>query len=188
MRGAALQRVTKAGARTKWLRPLAHARAVATWGRRHWTVGAALFCGALVLTFLAADGIAVAPPEVEIIDGRQALIIDGDDFVLGSEQVRLLSIDAPSTRAPRCEGELVTGLKAADRLAALLHTGPVDVTRSGRKDGLGRTLASVSVAGDDVGRTLIREGLALPRYEPPALLARVWPSAKEGRRQHWCGR
>lgn len=72
--------------------------------------------------------------------------------------------------------ELRLGHVAAARLAALLGSGPVALQRGdpldGRKtDRHGRTLATVSVDGKDVGQILIAEELARP-----------WA----GKRQPWC--
>jgi micrococcal nuclease len=71
------------------------------------------------------------------------------------------NIDSPETHGPRCEKELVRGLKAKERLTELLRGGRIEVEREGR-DRYGRTLARVSAGGRDVGDVLIREGLALP--------------------------
>ena len=63
------------------------------------------------------------PASAEIFDGRRAVIIDGDTIALGDERVRLLNIDAPESFRSRCERELVMGLKAKERLAALARSG-----------------------------------------------------------------
>jgi micrococcal nuclease len=92
--------------------------------------------------------------------------------------VRILNIDAPETRGSRCERELVLGLKAKERLAGLLRAGSADLARDG-EDRYRRTLARVSVGGQDVGQVLVREGLALPWQDGP--------EARETRVRHWCG-
>ena len=48
---------------------------------------------ALLVLFLAAF-----PAAAETVDGRRAVIIDGDTVAFGSERVRILNIDAPETR------------------------------------------------------------------------------------------
>lgn len=119
-----------------------------------------------------------SPAVAETFDGGRAVIIDGDTIALGSERVRVLNIDAPETRGSRCERELVVGLKAKERLAALLQVGSVEVDRNGR-DRYGRTLGRLSAGGRDVETVLVREGLALPWQSGP--------EAKAARLRHWCG-
>jgi micrococcal nuclease len=131
---------------------------------------------AALLVLLALLG--CSPADAETLDGRRAVIIDGDTFALGSERFRILNIDAPETRGSRCERELVLGLKAKERLAGLLRAGSVDVDRDGQ-DRYRRTLARVSVGGRDVGSILVSEGLALPWQDGP--------EAREARLRHWCG-
>ena len=98
--------------------------------------------------------------------------------MLGDERVRLLKIDAPESFRSCCERELVMGLKAKERLAALARSGPLKVERHGQ-DRYRRTLARVYVGGRDLGQVLIQEGLALPW--------RDGSEARADRLQHWCG-
>jgi endonuclease YncB( thermonuclease family) len=116
------------------------------------------------------------PVSAETFDGRLAIIIDGDTLAIGTERVRLLNIDAPESS--RCEHELVMGLKAKERLAALVRSGPLEIVRHGQ-DRYRRTLARVYVGGQDLGQVLIQEGLALPW--------RDGSDARADRLQHWCG-
>lgn len=127
-----------------------------------------------------ADGspASIIPAAAETLDGSRLVIVDGDTFAHGSEKVRISNIDAPESFCSRCEAELVAGLKAKERLAALLRSGLVVVDREG-EDRYGRTLARVSVRGRDVGDTLVREGLAVPWRDG----ADAW----EERLRAWCG-
>jgi endonuclease YncB( thermonuclease family) len=111
------------------------------------------------------------------MDGRRAIIVDGDTFSIGREKIRIENIDAPESFRSRCERELVAGLRAKERLAALLRSGLVVITRTG--DRYRRTLARVYVAGRDVGAVLISEGLALPWQDGG--------EARDFRVKHWCG-
>lgn len=103
--------------------------------------------------------------------------IDGDTIRIGRETIRIASIDAPETGSrAKCESERRLGEAAKRRLAALVASGPVQVTRGDPADGrtfdrYGRTLGTVTVNGRDVGDVLVAEGLA-----------REWT----GRRQPWC--
>ena len=125
------------------------------------------------LLFLAA-----VPAASETFDGRRAVIIDGDTIALGSERIRILNIDAPESFRSHCERELAAGLRAKERLAALVRSGTIEIERRG-EDRYRRTLARVYVGGRDVGEVLVREGLALPW--------RDGAEAKEDRTRHWCG-
>lgn len=102
-----------------------------------------------------------APCHAESFEGARAVIVNGDTITLGLERIRIMNIDAPETFDSRCTNELLLGIRAKERLAALLRAGQVDLERQGR-DRFGRTLARLSIESRDVGETLIREGLALP--------------------------
>jgi endonuclease YncB( thermonuclease family) len=120
----------------------------------------------------------LTPAAADTFDGRSAVIIDGDTIALGRERVRILNIDTPETHEPRCERELVAGLKAKERLAQLVRVGAVAIERNG-KDRYGRTLATLSASGRDIGTVLIEEGLAVPWRDGSA--------ARATRVRHWCG-
>ncbi|GLS29983.1 nuclease homologue [Mesorhizobium albiziae] len=102
--------------------------------------------------------------------------VDGDTVTIAGERIRIANIDTPEIHHAQCDAEKRLGLVAKRRLESLLGQGEIAITRgdpyTGRvKDRHGRTLAVISVAGRDVGRILIDEGLA-----------REWT----GRRAPWC--
>lgn len=102
--------------------------------------------------------------------------LDGDTFDLSDERIRIANMDAPETLRAKCDAELRLGKVAAARLAALLGSGKITISRgdpvNGRlTDRYGRTLATVSVDGRDVAAIMIGEGLARP-----------W----QGKRRPWC--
>jgi endonuclease YncB( thermonuclease family) len=145
--------------------------------RKKLLTGAALLVGAILAAVFEGTPSTGAVVGSETFDGSRVVIIDGDTFALGQERIRILNIDTPETRSSHCENELVQGLRAKERLAALLRPGRIDVARDGR-DRYGRTLARVSTQGRDVGEVLVREGLAL-RWQDG-------PEAKAARIRHWC--
>ena len=103
-------------------------------------------------------------------------VLDGDTFVLDGEHIRIANIDAPETRDAKCDAELRLGHVAKRRLEELLASAPPVITRGDPADGRmrdrrGRTLATISIAGRDVGEILISEELARP-----------W----KGSRKAWC--
>jgi endonuclease YncB( thermonuclease family) len=115
---------------------------------------------------------------VPLSASAKTLLIDGDTIDVDGTRIRIVSIDTPETFRPRCENELILGLKAKERLRALLDAGPVTYKATG-KDRYGRTLAVVYAGAMDVGAQLLAEGHALP-YVPG-------PEAKAARLAAWCG-
>jgi endonuclease YncB( thermonuclease family) len=102
--------------------------------------------------------------------------IDGDTLDCAGRRVRLANIDAPELHG-RCPSEIQMAERA--KLAAMiaLADAPVRVVPdggpSGGKDRYGRLIARVSVDGNDLGATLVAQGLARPYTG--------------GARQGWCG-
>ncbi|WP_292933578.1 thermonuclease family protein [Novosphingobium sp. PASSN1] len=93
---------------------------------------------------------------------------DGDSIRCGGERIRIANIDAPEAPgSPKCEDgrrasawcDYAAGYRARDALQAFLSRGPVMIERMGA-DKYGRTLALVTVNGEDAGRYLVRLGLA----------------------------
>lgn len=136
--------------------------------------------GRLIKTLLLAA--LVATMAVGNALASKIVIIDGDTLDIDGERVRIVEIDTPETFHSRCEHELVLGLKAKERLRALVNTGDVVYEPAGM-DRYGRTLAKVFVRNRDrnidVGETLLREGYAL-RYHAGS-------EAKRERLRAWCG-
>jgi endonuclease YncB( thermonuclease family) len=127
-----------------------------------------------------------APAAAETIDGVRIYIIDGDTVRLpGGETIRLHAIDAPETGRARCEAELAAGLRAKERLRALLVGQSVEIVRgepgTGReRDRYGRTLGALVTPAGDVAMVMIAEGHAVPW--------RAGKGAAQARAAHWCGR
>lgn len=110
---------------------------------------------------------------------------DGDSFRLGSDRVRLLGLDAPEL-AQHCAAadgaRWPCGRVARDRMAVLLASGPISCQPEGR-DRYDRLLARCSVNGQDIGATLVTEGLAIAADDYWKLEA----SARAARRGIWVG-
>ena len=100
---------------------------------------------------------------------RVTCVVDGDTFWFAGEKFRLEGVDAPEV-TEACVEARILAVKSAGRLAALLSAGEPSIARNGA-DRYRRTLARISVAGADVGETLIAEGLAV-----------AWT----GRKAAWC--
>lgn len=100
-------------------------------------------------------------------------IVDGDTIWLHGTNLRLRNFDTPEPQTDICGGfkEIDLARAATDRLQALLNGNEWPIETFGR-DGTGqRRLATIRIAGEDVGDILIREGLA-----------RRWPDGAE----FWC--
>jgi endonuclease YncB( thermonuclease family) len=98
----------------------------------------------------------------------QASIIDGDTLEIHGARIRLWGVDAPES-SQLCRGEdslqYRCGAQAANDLDAFIAKRPVNCTPV-TLDRYGRTVATCSVDGADLGEWLVRNGLALdwPQY------------------------
>ena len=101
-------------------------------------------------------------------------IVDGDTLWLNGVNISLKDFDTPESRTNICGGftEIDLARAATDRLQELLNNNSWTIETFGM-DGTGtRRLATIEIAGEDVGGILIRERLA-----------RRWPDGDE----FWCG-
>jgi micrococcal nuclease len=96
--------------------------------------------------------------------------IDGDTVVYRGERIRLQGIDAPEIHPCRCQAECNLGYAAKGYVQKALRSPVVSLERFGL-DRYGRTLGRISVAGNDLGESLVGAGLARP-----------W----DGKRRSWC--
>jgi Micrococcal nuclease (thermonuclease) homologs len=103
---------------------------------------------------------------------RHTCVVDGDTIWLEGKNLRLQSFDTPEPYNDICGGaqEVALAKRASARLLDLLNSYPFTVETHG-EDRYDRTLATIRIAGQDVGDILIAEGLA-----------RRWPNGDE----FWC--
>jgi endonuclease YncB( thermonuclease family) len=98
----------------------------------------------------------------------QASVIDGDTLEIHGNRIRLWGMDAPET-TQLCRDDDSTqyrcGAQAANDLDAFIATRPVNCNPISL-DQYGRTVATCTVGGADLGQWLVRSGLALdwPQY------------------------
>ncbi|MDP1731549.1 MAG: thermonuclease family protein [Devosia sp.] len=105
---------------------------------------------------------------------------DGDSLRLRGDRIRLLDIDAPELDQICWEaegGEWPCGRAAHRRLVDLLRQGATSCQPQ-KQDTYGRTLASCTVGGRDLGAVLVSEGMAIAhggyeREEAAARSARI---------------
>ncbi len=102
----------------------------------------------------------------------QASVIDGDTLEIHETRIRLWGVDAPES-SQLCRGEdslqYRCGAQAANDLDTFIARRPVNCIPLSL-DRYGRTVATCSVSGTDLGEWLVRNGLALD-----------WPQYSKGR-------
>jgi endonuclease YncB( thermonuclease family) len=88
--------------------------------------------------------------------------VDGDSFHLGSDEVRLVGIDAPEGRHTCTKGGKAwpCGEEARRRLTGLVGGRPIDCDVEDR-DQHGRLLAVCQVGGIDINRWMVEQGWAV---------------------------
>lgn len=137
-----------------------------------------IYCG-LTLLILYSLAEQLAPvPRVSAIDGCQlGYVYDGDTVELkcpqGKRTARLVGFDTPETKDPGCAAEKALGDKATARLRQIVDGAEITMRHDGH-DKYGRELVRMSADGSDVGKVLIREGLAVAYFA--------------GARINWCDR
>jgi endonuclease YncB( thermonuclease family) len=122
---------------------------------------------ATLLTLLSLWSPALA---VDLIG--QASIIDGDTLEIHGTRIRLSEIDAPESNQLYHDEDSSLyrcGARAANDLDAFLARRPVSCTPM-NLDQYGRTVATCSAGGADLGEWLVTNGLALD-----------WPQFSKGR-------
>jgi endonuclease YncB( thermonuclease family) len=121
----------------------------------------------LVFVLLLLSGDALADDFV-----GQASVVDGDTLEIHGNRIRLWGIDAPES-SQLCRGEdslqYRCGAQAANALDAFIGQRPINCSPL-NLDPYGRTVATCSVSGADLGEWLVRKGLALD-----------WPQYSKGR-------
>jgi len=125
----------------------------------------------LIALFVLALLVAALPRAAEAAACRA---VDGDTIVCARETIRISNIDTPELGShARCAAEAELAARAKDFTATRLASGQVALERDRHRprDRYGRTLATVSVDGADLGEALVAAGLA-----------RRW----DGRRHPWC--
>jgi len=104
------------------------------------------------------------------------VVIDGDTIELDGTRWRLMGYDTPETVHAQCDAERALGRIAAKRLRELVSDGQVMIRANRRAtDRYGRRLGWLFVNGEDVGKILIREGMARP-YDG------------RSKRKNWCAK
>lgn len=112
----------------------------------------------------------IEPRPMDFCRGRQSenCIIDGNTFWLNGVRFRVANAAVPRAEG-RCMRETALGHEAVETLKQLLDGRSIEIRSKGR-DRQGRILAMVGTSDGDVGRNLVRFGVAVSwkgREEPP---------------------
>jgi endonuclease YncB( thermonuclease family) len=96
-------------------------------------------------------------------------VIDGDSLEMTGTRIRLFGMDAPEGRqtCTRNDGVWACGAEAKATLAAIIDSQPLTCTSMGR-DVYGRTLAQCRTRAGDIGREMVRRGMAIALDNAPA--------------------
>jgi len=93
-------------------------------------------------------------------------VVDGDTIKIEkgskSQNARLKFIDTPEIWKYKCPAELKKGQKAKMRLTQILNEAKAVRINFHGKGYYGRPLITIKADGKDVGKTLMREKLAIP--------------------------
>ena len=92
-------------------------------------------------------------------NGGPNCVVDGGTIYVGRQKVAIAGLVAPQIQDASCAAERESGINASVALIALLNSGNVSVGPT-FTDELGRSVRSVSVAGKDIARTMIKSGAA----------------------------
>jgi endonuclease YncB( thermonuclease family) len=142
----------------------------------------------MLMIVAAISSVAAAMAGDELVG--QASVVDGDTLEIHGTRIRLWGVDAPES-TQLCRGDdsqqYRCGAKSANDLDAFIAERPVSCNPISL-DRYGRTVATCSVAGADLGEWLVRSGLALdwPQYSK-AKYAAAQRDAEHAGRGIWAG-
>lgn len=122
------------------------------------------------LLILSAALLAV-PLKAQVMTGP-ATVIDGDTLEMTGMRIRLVGIDAPESKqsCTRANAPWACGEEASATLAQIIGDAPLRCTAQGQ-DSYGRTLAICETRTLDIGRELVRRGMAITRDNAPPAYA-----------------
>lgn len=156
-----------------------------------WRVGYAIIAAVVAFVLLVLMTVIVLADDAAPISPRDVYVIDGDTIRVRGETFRLAGFDAPEIGSTaRCESEVEKGYEAKAALVDLVHSGkpltlqriacscPPSSLEGSQFCNYGRRCGTLRAGGEDVGKTLIRAGLA---KEYPYRWDRVPPKPE------WCG-
>lgn len=117
---------------------------------------------------LAALATAISVPALAEIIAGPASVIDGDTLEMTGTRIRLIGIDAPES-AQSCTRKgkpWACGKEATATLREIIGSAKLTCTAQGT-DAYGRTLAVCATPVFDVGREMVRRGMAVASRDAP---------------------
>jgi endonuclease YncB( thermonuclease family) len=136
---------------------------------------------------LALCALTAAPAGANVLSGP-ATVIDGDTIDMTGTRIRLLGIDAPESAqsCTRAGQPWACGQDATATLQEILSRESLQCYAQGT-DIYGRTLATCSTAIFDLGREMVRRGMALPTADAPPEYAEAQGIARQLGYGLWSG-
>ena len=114
------------------------------------------FARAILAATVLAGALAADPVQA----AGSTYVVDGDTMNVDGVRVRIQGINTPEKGQP-CAAVATAYLRSL--LAA--NGGNATITRTSGTDRYGRTIASVSIGGRDVGTAMLKFGVAVARYD-----------------------
>jgi endonuclease YncB( thermonuclease family) len=141
-----------------------------------------------LVAFVAFFAAPASAGELEIVSG-EALVTDGDTLEIGSTVIRIAGIDAPEIGQMCADAQGVPASCDLDALTAIagLVAGRKVVCVGTKRDRYGRLIATCEGAVQDIGREMVKRGLAVAyrRYSERYTLDE--DDARAARRGIWAG-
>jgi micrococcal nuclease len=114
-----------------------------------------------IFSYSAASAFSPSIPSARPETAASIRVIDGDTVESPyGVKYRLLGFDCPEIFQAKTPQEYALGMRAKKRLEQIITRGTVRIIETGKLDKYGRSLATMTVNGKDVGEILISEGLA----------------------------
>ncbi len=128
-----------------------------------------------------------APVAAQVIEGT-ARVVDGDTLAMGNMRIRLAHIDAPeaSQTCERADGPWACGGDATAELAAIVGDAAISCTIFAR-DVYGRGIATCRTPVFDLGREMVRRGMAITLDDAPFAYGEARDLAKRMGAGLWSG-
>lgn len=140
-----------------------------------------VFSAALLVACVAA------PVQAQTITGP-AMVVDGDTVDMTGTRIRLIGIDAPESAqsCTRAGQPWACGAEATATLREIIGDQRLTCTALGT-DVYGRTLATCETAVFDLGREMVRRGMALAADDAPSDYAEASNIARQLQYGLWAG-
>jgi endonuclease YncB( thermonuclease family) len=141
------------------------------------------------VVILAAMTLVGAPAQAGADLSGIPRIVDGNTLIIGPTKIRLARIYAPETDQICLNAKSIRwtcGIEARDQLAEHIAGREIICTSTG-VDEYRRTLATCSLAGEDLNGWMVEQGWALPYFQHSFTYVRAEENARSQQRGLWQG-